>query len=177
MESSPVRHWYIAYTKSCQERKSAEILGRLGFESYVPVQKEPHKWSDRIKIVDHILIRGLVFVRCTNAERKEVLDEVPYVYAFMMDRATRDKDGNSRPAVIQDREMDRFKFMVGHAKGEVRISTETFEPGDQVRIKEGPLAGMECEIVKVDGHKTAIVRLGTLGSALVTLFQDTLRKL
>ena len=177
MESSPVRHWYIAYTKSCQEKKSAEILGRLGFESYVPVQKEPHKWSDRIKIVDHILIRGLVFVRCTNAERKEVLGGVPYIYAFMMDRATRDKDGNSRPAVIQDREMERFKFMVSHAKGEVRISSETFEPGDQVRIKEGPLAGMECEVVKVEGRTTAIVRLGVLGAATASVAAVNITKI
>ena len=168
-------HWYVAYVKSCQEIITAEALGRFGFESYVPVLKVPHKWSDRVKIVDHILIRGLVFVRCTDADRHRILNQVPPLYAFMMDRAS-GKSGSAALAVIPDVEMQRFQFMVGHAGGGVKISSVQFAPGDKVRITEGPLTGLECEVVKVDGLKTAIVRLGALGSALATLSAATLHK-
>ena len=49
--------WFVAYVRSCQERRVADLLAAQGIETYVPVQKERHKWSDRVKIVDHIPLR------------------------------------------------------------------------------------------------------------------------
>ena len=168
-------HWYVAYVKSCQEKKTAEALGRLGLEYFLPIQKVRRKWSDRFKDVDQILIRGMIFIHCKDADRYRILEQVVPLYAFMTDRAT-GKTGSAAVAIIPDAEMNSFMFMVGHAGGSVRISTERFSPGDKVRITEGPLSGLECEVIKVDGQKTAIVRLGALGSALVNLSLDTIHK-
>ncbi|MBP9992782.1 MAG: hypothetical protein KBS73_05015 [Bacteroidales bacterium] len=41
----------------------------------------------------------------------------------------------------------------------------------------GPFAGRECEVVSVSGRKCLASRLGILGTALVELQTETLRKI
>ena len=65
-------YWFVAYVRSCQERRVADLLAAQGFEAYVPIQKERHKWSDRFKIVDRLVLPRMVFIHTTKALRYEI---------------------------------------------------------------------------------------------------------
>lgn len=170
--TSSDRHWYIGFVKPCQEKRTAELLTRLGFANYLPIQRVKHKWSDRIKIVDQLVLPRMIFLYGTDEERRRSLAEIPMLYAYMMDH------GLGKPAVIKDKEMNDFRLMVEHGEQKVHIKSEPFAPGDHVRVVNGPMSGLECEFISSDGRSgLALVRLGALGAATVSISRNDLKKI
>lgn len=165
------KRWYIAFVKSCQERKTAEALSKMGVESYLPLVREIHQWSDRKKVVFRLLLPHLIFVRTDELERRKLLEEVYGMYAYMMDRCT------GRPAIVRDQEMEALMAMVEHSGQPVQLNTEPLEPGDRVRVLSGPLKDMEYELVRVSGRRCIAVRLDGLGVAMVEFSMENLQKI
>ena len=157
--------WYVAYTKSCMERKVMQELEENGVAAYVPIQKELRQWSDRKKWVDRLVIPGMVFIRTTETQRPQLLARFPALTRFMGSR----RQGPFRPAVVPDVEMERFRQMVSRSSAPVTLAPESLQPGDLVRIVRGSLTGLECELVCIGGRHTAAVRLGLLGAATVEI--------
>lgn len=48
--------------------------------------------------------------------------------------------GESVPAVIPDRQMEKFKFMLDYSEEAVELCTTPLAVGEQVRVIKGPLA-------------------------------------
>lgn len=165
------RHWYVAYVMSCRERKAAEALGAIGYEHYLPVQREVRQWSDRKKVVERMVLPRMIFIRCTNMERVRVLKEIPAIYCFMNSK------GPYTPVVVPDIQLETFRSMVERSGRPVSVVTETFAPGDKVRVKDGPLTGCECELISVSGKKCLAVRLGAIGTLTVEMGLETLEKI
>ena len=46
------KFWIAVYTRPRSEKKAASELNKLGIETYLPIQRQLRKWSDRKKIVD-----------------------------------------------------------------------------------------------------------------------------
>ena len=158
------QHWYIACTRSCQDRNVASALSARGLEVFVAVRREVRQWSDRKKVVDRLLIPHIVFVRCTEAERRSSLADIPYLTRFLSE-----KPGSYKPAVVPDSQMDDFIAMVDSANGEVRVTDGGLQPGDMVRVKEGALEGRVVELVRLDGKDCLAVRLPILGAACIQI--------
>jgi len=160
--------WYVACVRSCQERKVAERLSVSGFEVYVPIQKVRRRWSDRVKMVDKLLLSGMVFIRCSEENRKSVFDITYGVTFFLMDKTS---SKEHTPLVVPDVQMGDFMRVVRALNGEDEISVVTSQvaPGDMVRVVRGPLTGMVCECAEVQNRHHLVIRLGILGSALVTV--------
>ena len=171
MTSNNSSRWFIAYVKSCQERRVAEILEKMGVEYYLPMQREVHKWSDRRKIVVRLIIPHIVFVKVTELVRRELLKSVYGIHSYMMDRAT------GRPAVVPDHEMKAFRMMVEHSGAPVAMNSEPLVSGDLVRVISGPLCGMEYELAEVHGNKCIVTRIDFLGSAFVEFDESNLEKI
>ena len=72
-------------------------------------------------------------------------------------------------AVIPDLQMERFKFMLDYSEEAVEMCSTPLAPGEMVRVIKGPLAGMEGELVNVDGRSKVVVRLEMLGYAGVDM--------
>ena len=155
-------HWYVGYVKPYQERKSAEALEKLGVEYFLPVQQEKRKYSDRVKVVDVLILPRMIFVRSTESRRCKLLEDVYGLYAFM-------SNGTYHPVVVPDQQMKDFRFMVEHGSGKVKVSSSPFSPGDRVKVVDGPLKGLLCELVAVGEKRCVAVRLGTVGTALLDL--------
>lgn len=163
--------WFVGLVKSCQEKRVASALGDLGIAHYMPVIREKRKWSDRVKMVDRIVLRGIIFVHCEEKDRLASLKSIPALYAYMYDK------GQGRPAVVPDRQMQDFIFMVERGGRDVTLTTDGLTTGDRVRITAGPLKGLECELVDILGKRNLAVRLGLLGAATVELMADSVEKI
>lgn len=163
--------WFIGFVKSNQERKAAEALTKMGVEHYLPIQREIHQWSDRKRIVERLVIPRLIFVRCTEAERLKLKDQLWHIYAFMSN------GGPYNPTVVRDQEMETFRAMVEHSGRPVTMSSVPLAVGDHVRITSGPLTGYECELVSIGTGRCLAVRLGVLGTATMDLALDTVEKI
>ena len=172
MSNDDEQHWFVSYVRTCCERKSAECFRKLGYECFLPIKRELHRWSDRYKTVERLILPHLIFVRTTERKRLESLKFNPYLTGYMSLH-----QGPFKPVVIPDEEMDTFRMMVEHGGNTLSVTAENIAPGDWVKIVSGPFAGRECEIVSVSGRKCMASRLGILGTALVELQTETLRKI
>ena len=156
------KRWYVAMVRMHHEKKVAERLGKMGIDSFIPVQQEIHQWSDRRKKVEAVLLPMMVFVHVTPKERMEVLT-LSTVSRYMVMR------GESTPTVIPDDQMARFRFMLDYSKEAVCMSSSPLARGEQVRVIKGPLSGLVGELVSVDGKSKIAVRLNMLGCACVDM--------
>ena len=163
------RHWYVGCVRSCQEKKVSETLTARGVEHYLPLRREFRKWSDRRKLVEVPLVPRFVFIRCRNEERAVIMASEPRIWRFL--------PFEGKAAVVRDADMEAFRNMVEKGDREVRFSDRPLAPGDRVRVVDGPLAGLECELTEVSGSRCLAVRLGLLGAATMDLNLETLERI
>lgn len=165
------KHWFVAYVRSCREKKAAEKLDALGYEYYLPVQRVVRQWSDRRKIVDRLVIPRVIFVRCSEIDRRRSLELVSDIYRYITTK------GPYTASVVRDSEMEVFRYMVEKGNRSVYVTDASFAPGDRVRVISGPLEGLECELVSIAGKRCLAVHLGDFGTATMDLDIDTIKKI
>ena len=68
------KKWFVLYTKPKHELKVKENLLSIGVESFCPTIVSDRIWSDRIKKVKEVIIKSIVFVKCSDNERNNVFD-------------------------------------------------------------------------------------------------------
>jgi transcription antitermination factor NusG len=119
--------WFVLSTKPQQELKVAQILQKIGLESYCPYTEEIRQWSDRKKKVIVPLLKSYVFVRLKENERAKVF-EVPGVarYLFWL----------GKPAVASEKEINFLKESLSLPYLTVKI--DDFVRGSQIVITSGP---------------------------------------
>lgn len=164
-------HWYAMYVRMHHEKKTAERLNRMMIRNFLPLQETVKQWSDRKKKVKEIVIPMIIFIKCDEKTRLEVLKNLPSVNGTMIDKATH------RPAIIRDEEMERFIFMLDYSENTVHFTTEQLKPGEKIEVIKGPLCGLKGELVDIDGKFQVSVRLNMLGCALVEMPVGYLKKI
>ncbi len=161
--------WYVAIVGNNRERSVAQKLEAMGFESFVASQEELRVWKNgRRKTVDRVLLAAIVFVRCTESERRRIIVNLPYINRFMTDRAAR-SDGslNRHVAVVPDSQMDALRFMLGRSDDPV-IFSDNYVKGRSVKVIRGNLRGLIGEIVDLaDGQSELVIVINALGCAKV----------
>lgn len=156
------RKWYVAYVRLFHERKTAEKLAAMGIESFVPVREEIHQWSQRKKKVMRVLIPQMIFIRATQKERMEALTLSSISHYLVL-------KGEHTPAIIPDRQMEQFMFMVDYSENTIEMYNSPLEPGQHIKVIKGPLAGLEGELLEIEGKSKVVVRLDILGCAGVDM--------
>lgn len=137
------------YSKSRNEKKVVERLENKGIEAYCPMQTRKKQWSDRIKKVTEPIISSYVFVRCTEAERIQVLQD-PAILNFVFYLG--------KPAVIRDIEMDKLKYIMGEQNSSYGdISLDQYSAGDKVRLLKEGFSDLEGILQKVEKHKVSVL--------------------
>lgn len=174
----PEVKWFVAIVNSRHEKSVAEKLQTTGLETYVATQKEMRVWTNgRRKIVDRVVISSMVFVKCTEQQRREIVN-LPYVNRFLVNRSA-DSNGLNKPvAVIGDAEIQKLKFMLGQSDTPVEFAPTEFRINDTVRVIRGNLRGLEGEIrANSDGTNTLVVSLSLLGGATVHIDPKDVEKI
>lgn len=156
LQMSQTKKWYVAYVRLFHERKTAEKLAAMGIESFVPIREEIHQWSQRKKKVMRVLIPQMIFIHATKEERMNALT-LPSISHYMVLR------GEHVPAVIPDRQMKQFMFLVDYSNETIEMFVSPLEPGQTIKVIKGPLAGLEGELIEINGQSKVVVRLDILG--------------
>lgn len=151
-------HWYVGIVNNNTEKSTSEKLLRMGVEAYVPIQREEKVWKNgRRAIIDRVVIPSIVFVHCSDARRKEILNW-SIVNRFMVNKAGGKSGALSKPlAIIPDVQMENLKFMVGRSESPVVISEKPFRKGDIVKVIKGNLMGLEGEVMDLSNDQTELV--------------------
>jgi len=158
--------WYVLYTKSRSEQKTAQLLSRQGIEVYCPVQSSVRQWSDRKKTIEEPVFKSYVFVRLADYNKE-------HVQVLMTPGAVRFLWWMQKPGIVKDYEIEAIRaFLATHKDISLKIeepekeAEEEWAPGAQIRITRGVLKGQEATLVRVLNNK-ARLKLPSLGWELV----------
>jgi transcription antitermination factor NusG len=149
--------WFPVYTHSRAEKKAFEALTNKGIETYLPLQKQLKRWSDRKKWVEEPLIRSYLFVRIEPQQQTEVL---------MTRGIARFIYFSGKIASMPGRQIDELKLLMA-SPYELEVTEEHLQPGECIIIKAGPLKGIKGEVVKYRSGKQLILRLESLGVSIL----------
>lgn len=180
VQFSNKKHWFIAVVKHGNEKICGKILTDLGYENYVPYQRELRQYaSGRRKWVDRLVLTSKVFVRTTEEDRLKNVVTLPIIYRFMVDPSRRANNmGHAAAAVIPDKEMDAFRRMIEQDELPVTYQETgaVFAEGDKVQVVVGKLSGLEGTVIRtVEGKHRLYVSLDILGSASVEIESSWLK--
>lgn len=170
-EARPGR-WIGVLTRVNCEKRAAARLCRDGYETYVPVQREVHQWSDRRKEVERRIMPMTVFVRAT--ERDEFwLREQSFIHRLLsLPGSEEERRGLATP--IPESEIERLRFILENSDSEVTI-VSSIKVGDSVTVASGPLKGLSGTVCGADDKTAAVgVRLDGLGYACVRIGRDSI---
>lgn len=151
-------NWYAARTRYQLERRIKEELDRLHVECFVPFRKVTLERNGKRTEVERPLISGLVFVRADERTGLSLLSEHFLNLNYLRSRET----GNL--LIIPDKQMEDFKFLVDFSEEAIQVINENSKRGDRVRVVKGEFAGVEGELVRIQGHNRVVVRLEGLFS-------------
>ena len=165
VDFSPVRtdamldtvQWYAIRTRSRHEKIVTEQLESRGIESFLPLVKRTHKWSDRTKEVELPLFSGYNFVRLAlcSPDRLRVL--MTYgVAGFVGVR------GAGIP--IPDAQIENLKTVL---LSEIPFNDHPFlRIGQKVRIRGGALDGIEGILEAQKGDRTLVISVEPIHRSL-----------
>ncbi len=132
--------WNALYTRHQHEKAVADILSKKGLPVFLPLYQSKRRWKDRTKTLSLPLFPSYVFVRGATAQHLQVVT-TPGVY-WMVSAA-------GRPAVIPDDQIDAVRRMIENS---LRVEPHPFlRCGDWVRVKSGPLSGIEGILIRTKG--------------------------
>lgn len=153
--------WVALYTKPRAEKKVDANLKKQGFESYLPLHRQLHKWSDRNKWVEVPLFSSYVFVRIVS-KQIDLVKKVEGVATIVAFGPTRDTIG-----FVSDEEITNIRRLLA-TEMEIYVKrTEHLKKGSRVRIIEGPLKGMEGILLKDCTEGNFSVKVDTLSAYIV----------
>lgn len=138
-------YWYAVQVKSRHEFKVLERLTKADIEAFLPAVERLRKWKDRKKMVSFPLFQCYLFV-CTGNNYEDILAvlKTKGVVKFLGIKP-------SEPEPVPEAQIISLKKLID--------SKEALDPypylkeGQMVRVKRGPLSGVDGILVKKgDNH-------------------------
>src|SRR6266436_1290895 len=144
-------NWFAAYTNSHHEKRVASHFAERQIESFLPLYATLHRWKNRCEVdLDLPLFPNYVFVHIDPRDRVRVL-EVPGVLSLV---------GFGRTlAPLSDSEIEALRSCMGQR----RIEPHPYLViGERVRIKAGPMTGMEGVLVRKKSNFRVVLALDVI---------------
>jgi transcription antitermination factor NusG len=156
------QQWYAAYVCANHEKCVAKELKARSLEHFLPLYCSIRRWRDRRVKLDLPLFPSYVFVRLALSEKLRVL-QVPGVVNLVGF-----KDG---PVALPDEEIQTLRSRL--AEG-LRAEPHPFlTVGRRVRVKHGPLAGLEGILLRRKGRSRVVVSLKAIMRSIVADVDET----
>jgi transcription antitermination factor NusG len=146
------RNWYALLTRHQHEKSVAFGLSYKSHEVYLPLYRSLRRWQDRDKQIWLPLFPCYVFIR-EGMDRQLQIVTTPGVIQIV--------GWAGRPAIVPQVQLDAVRQII-----DSRIVVEThpyLECGDRVRVKTGPLMGLEGILARKKGSARLVISMEMLG--------------
>ena len=156
--------WFVAHTKPRREKKLVEYCERQGFAVTLPCYRSAHKYRGKAVVFHKPLFPGYVFLQLHPPDAATVRQN-DYVANLLevFDQATFARQLHE---IITALESDL----------EVRLAPN-IEAGTRVRVRSGPLQGIEGLVESREGRVTVILRLDFINQAAAVKLEADLLEL
>jgi transcription antitermination factor NusG len=153
--SNGMRSWFAVHTASNHEKRVAQHLRLRDIETFLPLYGVTKRWKNRTTVkIETPLFSGYVFTRIAPSERVRVL-EVPMVCSIV---------GNKRePISLPDAEIERLRAGL---QGRQAHPFPYVKVGNRVRIRSGPLTGLEGIVVRTYGGLSVVLSVDLIQKSI-----------
>jgi transcriptional antiterminator RfaH len=156
--------WFVAHTKPRREKKVVEYCKRQEIEATLPCYSSAHKYRGKTVVFQKPLFPGYVFIQCDPAQKD----------------AVRQNDHVANLLEVFDQETFQRQLqdilVALESNLGVRLAPAVGE-GMRVRIKSGPLQGVEGWVEKRYGMTTVLLRLDFISQAAAVKMEADLLEL
>jgi transcription antitermination factor NusG len=144
--------WYVAHTRPRREKKLKEYCDQQGFAAVLPCFRSVHKYRGKTVVFLKPLFPGYLFVQVLDSQQQQVAQN----------------EHVARLLTVFDQELFARQLddilAALETELEIRVAPE-IGPGHRVKIKSGPLQGMEAWVQERQGMLTVLLRLDFIGQA------------
>lgn len=144
--------WYVAHTLPRREKKLKEYCGREGLHVVLPSYRSVRKYRGKTAVFHKPLFPGYVFLQIRPEHRQKITQN----------------DCVARLLTV----LDQIKFIQQLSEILKALETELeivlapeIGTGQRVKIKSGPLQGLEAWVEQRYGFSTVLLRLDFIGQA------------
>jgi len=143
-------HWFAIQTRSRHEKRVTADLQEKTIQTYLPLCRVEHQWSDRRQIVDVPLFPGYVFVKiAADVPARTPVLQTNGVIGFLGVR------GIGVP--IPEEEIAAIQTVL---REEIPVAPHPFvRIGERVRICGGSLDGLEGLLTGMEGQRNLVVSI------------------
>jgi len=146
--------WYALYTRHQHEKMVDQVLTNKGFNTFLPLYATTHNWKDRTKSLTLPLFPCYVFLKGGIERRLQILT-TPGIYGLV--------SSAGQPAAIPDIEIEAIRRVV---ESGARVEAHPYlKCGNWVRVKNGPLTGIEGILVRKKNISRLVLSVEILGTA------------
>jgi transcriptional antiterminator RfaH len=152
--------WFVAHTRPRCEKKFVQFCEREGFAATLPCYPAAHKYRGKTVVFQKPLFPGYVFLQILNAQQGQI-HHTDYL-ANLLKVTDQELFVRQMQDVLRALETD-FEIYLAPTIGE----------GMRVKIKNGPLAGIEGWVERRYGMNTVLIRLDFIGQAAAVKLEAT----
>jgi transcription antitermination factor NusG len=145
-------NWYALFTRHQNEKSVAIALSNKGYEVYLPLYRSVRRWRDRAKQIMLPLFPCYVFI-CRGMDRQLQIITTPGVIQIV--------GLGGHPAIVPQTQLDAVRQIIESC---LYVETHPYlQCGDRVRVKAGPLMGLEGILTRKKGVAQLVVSMEMLG--------------
>jgi transcription termination/antitermination protein NusG len=162
--------WFGLFVRSKHEFVVEKELLRKNIETFLPTVQKFRQWTDRKKLITFPLFPGYLFVHMNPCpeEFSKVLKTPGSVKLL--------SSGNGNPTSVPTEEIHSLKIILENT-GHFDIYPYLKE-GSRIRIKKGPLKGIEGILTMKENQYLCIINIEILGRSIgVKIYADDLEAL
>jgi transcription antitermination factor NusG len=163
-DSSIGKKWYAMQLRPRFEKIVALHLRHKGYEEYLPMYRSRRQWSDRVKEIDLPLFPGYIFCKFDATDRLPIL-VIPGVKSVV--------SFGGAPVTVEEHEISAIQTVIN--SGLTCGPWPYLSSGMRVRVRYGPLRGLEGFVVEVKNTYQLIISVTLLSRAVsVTIERDSI---
>lgn len=144
--------WFVAHTRPRREKKLKDYCDKEQFHSVLPCFQSVHKYRRKTVSFEKPLFPGYLFIQILPTQKQSV-EQNEHV---------------ARVLTVFDQDLFAHQLQDILKALEVGVEIQVFPeigPGQKVRIKQGPLQGMEAWVESRLGMTAVFLRLDFIGQA------------
>lgn len=151
--------WYAVQTRSNFEKIVEAELRSKEIESYLPVLKEAHRWKDRTKLVQKPLFPGYLFAKFVD-------DPALKLRVLRTTGTVRIVGGTTSIEPIPEAEITNVRRLL--SSGGAAFTHPFLNVGAWVRVKQGPLKGVEGVLESFRSSSRLVLSINLLSRSVAT---------
>jgi transcription antitermination factor NusG len=134
-------NWYALYTCPRHEKRVAEQIQQRQISCFLPLYRSVRRWKDRRKELELALFPGYVFVQVALPDKLRILT-LPGAVGLVT--------FNGQPAALPEQEIESLRRRLA---GSLPMEPHPYlQAGRRVRVRSGPMEGLEGIIVRRKDH-------------------------